>query len=114
MFGVVVGLEGMIAGHSSSPSTPGDGDGDGDFLNNFSLASISERRMIGDLEQTVATGRLGRGLSEGLPGCGGRGILVVFSRCLVRLGLWPLNSLRFTACSLSPLIRFACSSLNNC
>ena len=68
----VVGLEGGIAGHSSSPSTPGDGDSD--FLNGLSVASIRERRTIGDLGRMLATGRLGSGLSGGLSLRSGRGM----------------------------------------
>lgn len=88
MFGEV-DLEGSIAGHISCASTLGGGDKD--FLNGFSLASINERRTMGDRERMVATGRLGSGFSGGLLLGRGRGMPLcnlggaVYSPCRLSL-----------------------------
>ena len=59
-----MGRTGDREGQSSSSSGPGCGDKE--RRSGFSVASINDLLMIGELETIVATGRLGRGLSVGL------------------------------------------------
>src|SRR5271156_1276588 len=113
-----VGREGRIAGHPSCASTPGEGDKD--FLKGFSLASIRERRTIGDLGRTVTTGRLGRGLSgelslrrgQGMVGCDlGVDSQVVCPCCRLNLDSGTRTVLLFTSCSWLATVSCVCPLL---
>ena len=62
------GRDGDSAGHLSSSAAASSSEDE--RRKGFSVASISDRRWMGDFETMVATGRLGRGLSGGLDRCG--------------------------------------------
>jgi hypothetical protein len=62
-----VGCNGDNAGQSTTAWNPGEEEAD--LLRGFSVASMSDRGWTGDLVTLVAIGRLGSGLSDGLPCC---------------------------------------------